>query len=248
MSKNLDELMKLAGRDTRWEESAFRELLKCEVYAHVPATERFVDGRIRFIQFHRPENGELVLPFFSDKHKALAATGTTVKIVAFTGRELMELTRGATLMLNPNEMCCVLYPEEVDALLSDRPLGQTAYFTVEEGSPLTVSGLLEDPPAWMRGALIATLGALTYVSRAYMAEVHGGAKSPLGKHYLVVVGVTVGMGERAMHAVTTAMQPHCRAHNGPILDLGFFDDPGQMPDWIEDLSIAPFYDVRFESS
>lgn len=244
MSRKLDELMKLAGRDTQWEQEVFRELLKSVVFAHVPATDRLSDGRVRFIQFHRPENGELVLPFFSDKHKALAATGTTVKIVSFTGRLLMELTRGATLMLNPNDMSCVLYPEEVDAVLEGRPLGQTERFTVTEDSPCTVTGPTEDPPDWMRDAFIATLRTLSYIARAYWVEVHGGPGAPSHKHYLVVVGVTEGAGNRAMHALTLVMQPLCRAHGDTALDLGFFDEPGPMPSWIESLSIAPFYDIR----
>lgn len=34
-----------------------------------------------------------------------------------TGRQLFELTHGATLMLNPNGTSCTLYSEEIAALL-----------------------------------------------------------------------------------------------------------------------------------
>lgn len=100
--------------DKTAEPAFFRALLDALVYAHTPRNDRH--ARLRFIQFVTPE-GLTVLPFFSDEVQARAAAGTAATVVAMTGRELFGLTRGATLMLNPNETNCVLYPEEISALL-----------------------------------------------------------------------------------------------------------------------------------
>src|SRR5580698_4725069 len=99
------------------EEAVFKALLDSTVFAHVPAGP-VPPGRIRFIQFVRPDNKQTVLPFFSDRTQAEEASAGKVGVVAMSGRRLFELTQGATLMLNPNLDQVVLYPPEISALLT----------------------------------------------------------------------------------------------------------------------------------
>src|SRR5688572_4963260 len=110
----LTRLMHHALADKTAEPAFFRALLEATVYAHAPRHDR--SGRLRFIQFTTPE-GLTVLPFFSDPAQANAAAGSAARVVVATGRQLFALTRGATLMLNPNQVSCVLYPEEIASLL-----------------------------------------------------------------------------------------------------------------------------------
>lgn len=49
---------------------------------------------MRFLQFVRPDNGQTVLPFFSERAQAEAAAGNAALIVAMSGRDLFELTGG----------------------------------------------------------------------------------------------------------------------------------------------------------
>src|SRR3546814_10503095 len=84
------------------------------------------------MQFPLPDIGHMVLPFFSEETQARVAAGTTAKVVALTGRDLFELTRGATLMLNPNGTNCTLYPEEIAALLDRGEVAIVDKFTVPE--------------------------------------------------------------------------------------------------------------------
>jgi len=109
------------------EEAFFKALLESTVYAHVPA-EPMPSNRMRFVQFVRPDNGQTLLPFFSDRDEAETSAGNKFAVVSMTGRRLFELTQGATLMLNPNVDQVALYPAEIEALLNGRPLG---YFTQE---------------------------------------------------------------------------------------------------------------------
>jgi hypothetical protein len=105
------------------EDAVLKALLELTVYAHVPA-EPGPPDRIRFIQFIRPDDGQTVLPFFSDREQAEEVAARTVGVVAMTGRRLLEPTRGATLMLDPNMDYVALYPPEVpevSAVLDGRP-------------------------------------------------------------------------------------------------------------------------------
>lgn len=171
----------------------FRALLGLTVYAHVPADPGPPD-RIRFIQFVRPDNGQTVLPFFSDRKQAEQAAAQKVGIVAMTGRRLLELTRGATLMLNPNRDRVALYPPEVSALLDGRPLGYFTHESLEQGEHV---GLC--PPSVPTDALVPALQALftrePAVRAAYLVEMHRGAELS-DVSLMLTLAVTKGSEER----------------------------------------------------
>ena len=115
------------------EEEFLQALLKATLYAHLPLT-RAPPGRIQFVQFDRPDNGQRVLPLFIDRQKADFAARGNVRILALPGREMLALTQGAMLMLNPNDEKYTLYPEEVAALRAGRPLGGISTEAVGEGA------------------------------------------------------------------------------------------------------------------
>jgi len=57
-------LLQNAAFSTDDENAFFKALLDATLYAHVPVKQ--VRGRVRFIQFVRPDNGQTVLPIFTD--------------------------------------------------------------------------------------------------------------------------------------------------------------------------------------
>lgn len=154
------------------EQAFYKALLEATVYAHVPFEPAPAD-RIRFIQFNRPDTGQTVLPFFSDRDQAEVAAAGNVAIIAMAGRRLFELTRGATLMLNPNRDHLTFYPPEVGALLEGRPLGVFSQETLEVDEPV---GLC--PPSVPTDALVLALRDLferePSVRAGYLVEVHRG--------------------------------------------------------------------------
>jgi len=95
---------------------------------------------IRVIQFVRPDNGQTVLPFFSDMEQSEVVAGKSALSVAMSGRNLFELTRGATLMLNPNLDAVTLYPPEIATLLEGRALGFFTKDEVAEDTKVRVGG------------------------------------------------------------------------------------------------------------
>ncbi|MCF5965789.1 SseB family protein, partial [Xanthomonas perforans] len=103
------------ARDSAAEERAFfKRLMDAIVYVHAPVSD---DARtLRLVQFRHPDGFDAI-PFFTSLDKAQAASSAAVRILGVSGRELLTGTRGATLMLNPNDGGVVLYPEEVATLL-----------------------------------------------------------------------------------------------------------------------------------
>lgn len=175
-TKALEKLL-VAARSTRQgpeaarvQEAVFKALLDATVYAHVPI-EGAPSGRVRFIQFVRPDNGQTVLPFFSDRAQAEQPQRKDASIIAMSGRRLFELTRGATLMLNPNLDQVALYPPEIVALLEGRELGYFAKHTLEEGTPVGAF-----PPSVPTDGLDIALRDLfeqeQVVRAAYLVEIH----------------------------------------------------------------------------
>lgn len=207
------------------------------VYVHTPR----YDGhhRLRLIQFTLP-SGQRVLPFFSEKAQAVAAIGDA-RIVAMPGRQLFELTRGATLMLNPNGISCTLYPEEIAALLER---GEVAIVEHEEipDQSLQVGRLSEPPPAWLIEVLITLYASLPRVEAAYLAETRWpGIPGKTG--FLIALTVKPADAERAARATITTIQPQCAAHGMSTVDLTTFE-PGAAPEWLIELGIEPFYCPR----
>lgn len=181
------------------EQAFYKALLEATVYAHVP-TEPAPPDRIRFIQFIRPDNGQTVLPFFSDRGQAEVAAAGKVAIVAMAGRRLFELTRGATLMLNPNRDQLTFYPPEVGALLEGHPLG---VFTKETLGASEQVGVC--PPSVPTDALVLALRGLyereASVRAAYLVEVHRGSDNS-DVFLLLTLVVTKGNTERMVQLTT----------------------------------------------
>ena len=152
------------------QEAVFRALLDATVYAHVPL-ESPPEGVMRFIQFVRPDNGQTVLPFFSDREQSEAAAGGNVLSMAMSGRNLFELTRGATLMLNPNLDAVALYPPEIVALLKGRALGFFGKEEVAEDTRVLI-GRPSISTAGLNGMLCSLFEREATVRGAFLAEVH----------------------------------------------------------------------------
>lgn len=205
------------------QEAFFKALLDETVYAHVPI-ERPPEGIMRFIQFVRPDNGQTMLPFFSDKRQAEACASKAILIVAMSGRYLFELTRGASLMLNPNVDAIALYPPEIAAILEGKALG---YYTKDEIFANTEVQIL--PPSVSTADLNAVLRNLfekeVSVKAAFLAEVRRLDES--AEVILILTIVVAKMyQERLLQLVTLAFKAQALKLDLP-LDINFLapDEP-----------------------
>lgn len=233
-ANELSRLMQMALVDKTAEPAFLRALLDATVYAHAPRIGH--NGHLRLIQFVRPDNGLTVLPFFSDEAQARTAAGTTAAVVVLTGRQLFELTRGATLMLNPNSASCTLYPEEVAALLDH---GEVAIVEkIDTGGQDLRIAPAGDQPSWLIDRLITLYASLDSIEAAYLGVI-GSAERPEQQGLLVAVAVPTKDAERVARATTTELQGHCHTLEIPVDFTAF--EPGELPRWLQEAGIAPFY-------
>ena len=219
----------------------FRIMLDAPVFAHTPLSDD--NPRLRLIQFRHPD-GYDALPFFTSIEKANIAAQGAVRVVEVTGRMLLEMTRGATLILNPNDECCVLFPEEIAALLDH---GYVAQVDVDDPAPPGCGVQLPTfIPAGLEDALRQALAGLPYVTSAYLLEMSRPDLVPARPVLLVVLTVPPLHAERATRAVITALQPRMAAAKIEI-DLTVTDPASPLPDYIENLGCEPFYECARSS-
>ena len=246
MPTKLERLMAKAIADQRESSNFFQALMEASVYAHIPLEDRIGDDvdRIRFVQFHRPDNDQLTLPFFTDEAKAQAATGASVQVIEMIGRDFFELTLGATLMMDPNDWSCTLYPEEVEALLRTGRVATIETFVVKEKAEPLV-GPPQGHPARLIDELTRTLATLPFIQTAYLAGVYNRTDVPEQTGFILALGGDPKQAERATHAIATALQLTCTGHSNLPVDVGYFDIRGDAPSWVTGLGLQSFYDRRW---
>lgn len=231
----LERLMCRAVEDKTKEAAFLRALLYATVYAHAPLSDD--SARLRLMQFTTPE-GMLALPFFTTETKAEFATQSVARVVALTGRQLMEITRGATLLLNPNDTPhCALFPEEIDALLATGEVATVEAVKLDERKVCV--GKPESSPVWLIEALTALLPRLPFVDSAYLVEFR--SPEDMTRATLVIaLEVAHINAERAARATITAIQPRCQALKLEI-DVTAFDPAIGRPKWLAEAAVEPFY-------
>jgi hypothetical protein len=224
------------AREHQEEQPAFfRCLLDAHVYAHTPLSDDH--SRVRLIQFRHPDGFDAV-PFFTSEAKARAAGRTAVRIVRYTGRELFEGTPGATFMLNPNDGGCVLFPEEINALLATGTVARIENVQLEDDFEFIVSADA-DPPVWLMPTLMAIYKQLFLVEAAYLLKV-APTREPTEQTLLIALAVAPEHAERAARATITAVQPLC-ARSRLTLDLITFDPRDGKPSYLCHPGVERFY-------
>lgn len=233
--RSLDEEILQAHHDSRHEPALLQKLLTVALYVHSPLGPR--TGRLNICMFDRPD-GLRVIPVFTDLKKAKKAGRGRVVSVPVQGRVLFEATRGATLMINPNDVSCTLYPEEIDGLLESGAVAHVASFTVGEEEEVRI-GAPTTPSDALAACLAQTLSGLHVAERAYLGEAHWRGREPALAWFVAVVAPT-HHGERISRAIATALNAI-----GPLdraLDVHVLDPAAALPDWIVEHAVAPIYD------
>jgi hypothetical protein len=232
----LEERLERARGNPVAEQEFFQVLLDATVYAHVPISDD--SANIRMILFRHPAGFD-ASPFFTSEAKAHAAAGHSAKVVKFVGRSLLEITRGAILMLNPNDGGPVLYPEEVEALLTGGAIPQ-----LRGGSLPGAKGWFGSPdwlPSWLIPELTRTLKQQGLVNSAYVLQTAPEAnKNDIS--LLIVLGVAPQQAERVARACITSMQSEIdRSPPELAIDLTVFDPAQGVPDFVSGSGVEPFY-------
>ena len=232
-AKLLQDLLQAARQSTgpneiaRAEDAFFKALLKSTVYAHVPLAPS-LPGRMRFVQFVRPDNGQTVLPFFSDREQAEVAAGDVRAIIAMAGRELLELTRGATLMLNPNVDQIALYPAEVDAILAGQSIGTFSKEVMTESEQVGACAT-SCPTDELTSILREHFATEPLVRAAYLVELHRGPEFADISLFLGIV-VAAAHHERLLQLTTLWIKPALKGWSMP-LSMMLYKPDEELPEF-----------------
>jgi len=240
-STSLDDLMEQSIRDFRKEPAFFRALLGATVYAHAPLNDS--SEKLRLVMFKSPDDGELVVPVFTDKAKAEFAARGNVRTIPLTGRTLFEITRGAILMLNPNDARCTLYPEEISELLASGTIAPIQKDQFGENKARCYK--LHKLPRPLTKALKKSLPDIRGVEVAYAAGLKW-REANLPDGVVIALGGHPDRAEREVRAVLTALHRTIVAFDQPV-DIVHFDCNGAKPNWIRNLGLKPVYRRRLGS-
>lgn len=234
----LDRLIEAAAKDPGHEPELFQALLDATMYAHAPIGDK--SERLRLVMFKSPDDGSYVIPVFTDKAKAEFAARGNVLLVEAAGREMLEATRGATVMINPNDVRCTLYPEEIDALLANGTIApiQKDYF--EEGQ--TRCFKLRNVPSTLVKAMKKSLPKLHSVEVAYVAGLRWQA-ADRPDSLMIALGGRADREDRDVRAAAIAIQRVVQQLNQPV-DIVHFDSSQAKPAWINRLGLKPVYQRR----
>ena len=234
----LDGLIDAAANNPSREPELFRALLDATMYAHTPIDDN--SERVRLVMFKSPDDGSYVIPVFTDKAKAEFAARGNVRLVEATGREMLQATRGATVMINPNDVRCTLYPEEIDELLASGAIApiQKDYF--EEGQ--TQCFKLSKVPTALAKAMKKSLPDIRSIEVAYVAGLRW-READRPDSLLIVLGGCADWEDREARATATALHGVIQQLNQPV-DIVHFDSRYAKPGWITRLGLKPVYRRR----
>ncbi len=238
----LERRLESARQNGDLEPAFFRYMLDAMDYAHAPVSDDH--PRLRLLQFRHPDGFDAV-PFFTSLEKARPPRGITARIVPLQGRQFLEITRGATVMLNPNDGGCVLYPEEVATLLGGGTMARVQTYKLETDWPILVMDAAE-LQAWLVPALIALYEGLPFVEVAYLLKV-APSEHPEQHTFLIAIGVAKEHAERVARATIAAVQSAVAKADVP-LDLTSFD-PGQgLPGYLRHPDVMCFFALESSST
>lgn len=235
-AKELEELMERSIQDYKEEPAFFTALLDAEVFVHVPFSDK--RGGLHLITFPRPGDALHVVPVFTDEAKANWAARGGALVIKMSGRMLMEITRGSTLMLNPNDTSCTLYPEEIAALLETGTLASFANIHTGDSGGAAVY-VPEAVPERLKQALRAFLPTVPVIERAYVAGIRWSGPPP-SQSLLVILACPPNQGERAVRAVLSGILRKIEESEVPI-DITYAGADHE-PDYVADLGLEPVYE------
>ncbi|MBK7145630.1 MAG: enhanced serine sensitivity protein SseB C-terminal domain-containing protein [Xanthomonadales bacterium] len=186
MRNELQRLLDLANHEPGYAPEFYRGLLTSDVFALVPEVGHGLEeGKLRFVMW-RGADGSEIIPYFSSIPLLENALQPGWQGVKLTGRYFLELTRGATVVLDPNEAAyCRLLPTEVTLLLETGAVSNPQRAT-PTGEPMRAFQAVDTPPTATLLSLSVLFAQHASVHRAYLVYCSP-ADQPEARYYLIVI-------------------------------------------------------------
>jgi len=237
--KELDRLLDLAQREPGYRPEFFRILFESLVFGLVPAPGFGPpDNIVRFVMWQDPF-GHNILPIFSNSVRVKRVVTEGTKAYGINGRALLEATRGAIFVLNPNEQAsCRLTPEDVSSLLDAGTTAQRkpVHFVTSDYLAMRAP---TSPPAPLIASLTVLYSRLPSVQRAFLVELRN-TQSDDGPTLLIGIEVDPqSERDRVVRETATVIEDVGGA--GDHLDLCLFEGAGDPIFEGMQMLVDPFY-------
>lgn len=211
----------------------YTHLLQARVFVHVPVSD---DAKsVRLIQFRHPDGFDAI-PVFTSAQRCARAASAAVKAIQLPCMELFGATRGATLMINPNDGGPVLYPEEITALLEKGTL--ETFEKLEPAGGTWDVRPAQNPSMHLVEAVRAGAAAASFIKQVYLLEKR---ETGSGEFVLLVyIGTESSHIERAArHMVQVLQNIHPRAD--AVIDVAVYDAVCARPNFLDQVGAAPVF-------
>lgn len=222
------------ARTSFFEEAAFyTNLLQAMVFVHVPVSD---DGKnIRLIQFRHP-GGFDAIPVFTSARRCARAGSNAVRELRLPCIELFNATRGATLMINPNDGGPVLYPEEITALLETGTLAN--FEKLEQGDATWDVRPAPSPPTNIVDALREAAASTSLIKQVYLLEKReSDSEQAVLLVYLGAETMHLERAARHMIRVIQSLRPRTEA----AIDLAVYDVSRARPAILDQIGAVPLF-------
>jgi hypothetical protein len=156
------------------------------------------------------------------------------------GRTLFDISRGAAVMINPNDARCTLYPEEISELLTTGTVAHVRKDRIREGEAQYFK--LDKVPPILAKAMKKVLPDIRSVELAYVMGLKWHeAERP--DSLLIVLGGCPDRAEREVRALATALHRTFQELDEAV-EVIHFDGRQAKPEWIRRLKLVPVYRRR----
>ena len=222
----LDQLIALAVEDPSVEKQVFDRLLDSILFVHAPLKP--TGARLSLVQF-KTSQGVMATPVFTDEEKARFAGRGNVRIIPVQGRQLFTAMPGATVVINPNDEWCILYPEEIRSILEGRSLvAIPTSHRIERQLSLRAVDCLDST---LVDLVVGTLSGIEPAIDAWIAECADDVPDA-SFGLFIVVAMEEPHRERVARSLTLALEGYCRELDRPV-DIIFLDPGEQHEAWLK---------------
>jgi hypothetical protein len=220
---------------SHFNEAAFyTHLLQAMVFVHVPMSD---DAKnVRLIQFRHPDGFD-VIPVFTSAQRCARAASAAVKSIQLACIELLGATRGATLMINPNDGGPVLYPEEITALLEKGTL--ETFEKLEPAGDTWDVRPARNPLIHVVEAVRAGAASASFIRQVYLLERRETDSDELV--LLVYIVAESGHLERAARYMVQVLQ-NLQPRPDTVMDVAVYDTALAPPAFLDELGAVPVFD------
>jgi hypothetical protein len=174
----LEQALRLAAKEPAHRPEFYRALLESTVFVigssdSPPEGHKTLDTGAKVqLQNWQKADGTLVIPFFSSLAMLQRAIEGEVNYIALPAKSLFEMTRGASLVLNPrSDYGKEFFSNEIEALLSNGVNRVPTQRVVEKATKVLL-GQPKNYPSEMIAALTILLSKHSNVKMAYLALMH----------------------------------------------------------------------------